>query len=118
MPGKLIAQQAGSVRGSGWEAKRRAESMEAEQSPRQAGKAQAVITSLVCAVTRPGGKDIDWERVGAVGSMIGAVTVILGLRTRQWRYMRTAATVLAIGSAVAGRLKDKYAGASPAAESK
>jgi hypothetical protein len=92
--------------------------MAADQSPGQAGNAQAKITRIVRAITRPGGKDIDWEKVGAVGSMAGAVTVILGLRTRSWRYVRTAATVLAIGSAAAERLKEKYAGTARAAEEK
>jgi hypothetical protein len=70
----------------------------------------------VRAVTQPGGKDIDWERVGAVGSIIGAVAVIHGLKTRSWRYLRTAATALVIGAAVAARLKAKYTGASQAPE--
>ena len=90
--------------------------MEAEQSPRQAGKAQAVITSLVCAVTRPGGKDIDWEKVRAVGAIVGAVAVIHGLKNRRWRYTHSAAAALAIGAAAAGRLKSKYAGAPQAPE--
>ena len=89
-----------------------------DQAAGRAGKAQAAIGRVARAVTQPGGKDIDWEKVGAVGSMIGAVTVILGLRTRSWRYVRTAATVLAIGSAAAERLKEKYAGTAQAAEDK
>jgi hypothetical protein len=31
------------------------------------------ITKTVRAVTRPGGKDVDWEKVRAVGAIIGAV---------------------------------------------
>ena len=46
-----------------------------------------------------GGKDVDWERVRAVGSMISAATVIHGLKTRSWRYVHTAAAALAIGAA-------------------
>jgi hypothetical protein len=90
--------------------------MTADQSQEQAGKAQAAITRTVRAVTQPGGKDVDWERVGAVGSIVGAVAVIHGLKTRSWRYLRTAATVLVIGAAVAARLKARYAGASQAPE--
>jgi hypothetical protein len=90
--------------------------MTADQSPKQAGKAQAALTRTVRAVTQPGGKDVDWERVGAVGSIVGAVAVLHGLNTRSWRYLRIAATALVIGAAVAARLKTKYAGASPAPE--
>jgi len=86
--------------------------MTAEQSPKQAGKAQAALTKTVRAITQPGGKDVDWERVGAVGSIVGAVAVIHGLKTRSWRYLHTAAVTLAIGAAVAGRLRTRYAGAS------
>ena len=88
--------------------------MPADQDPGQAGKAQAAITKTVRAVTRPGGKDVDWEKVRAVGAIIGAVAVIHGLKTRSWRYLHTAAAALAIGAAAAGRLKDKYAGPSEA----
>ena len=90
--------------------------MTADQSPKQAGKAQAAFTRTVRAVTQPGGKDVDWGKVGAVGSIVGAVAVIHGLKTRSWRYLHTAAVALAIGAAVAERLKAKYAGASQAPE--
>ena len=90
--------------------------MTADQDPGQAGKAQAAITRLVRAVTQPAGKDIDWDKVRAAGAIIGAVTVIHGLRTRSWRYIHTAAAALAIGAAAAGRLKGKYAGTSQAPE--
>jgi hypothetical protein len=92
--------------------------MTADQVPKQAGKAQAALTKTVRAVTWPGGKDVDWEKVRAVGAIIGAVTVIHGLKTRSWRYLHTAATALAIGAAAAGRLKAKYSGASQAPENK
>jgi hypothetical protein len=88
--------------------------MTADQTPAQAGKAQAAMTRTVRAVTQPGGRDVDWERVGAAASIIGAATVILGFKTRSWRYIRTAATGLAIGAAVATRLKNKYVGTSQA----
>ena len=88
--------------------------MTTDQSPKQAGKAQAALTKTVQAVTQPGGKDVDWGKVGALGSIVGAVAVIHGLKTRSWRYLHTAAAVLAIGAAVAGRLKAKYAGESQA----
>ena len=90
--------------------------MAADQAPEQAGKAQAVITKVVRGVTQPGGKDVDWEKVGAVGGIIGAVTVLFGLKTRSWRNVRTAATALVIGAAVARRLKDRYAGVPEAPE--
>ena len=86
--------------------------MTADQAPKQAGQARAAITRAVQAVTQPGGKDVDWGKVGAVGSIIGAVTVIHGLKTRSWRYLHTAAVGLAIGAAVAGLLKTRYGGAS------
>lgn len=88
--------------------------MTADQSPKQAGKARAALTKTVRAVTQPGGKDVDWERIGAVGSIVGAVAVIHGLKTRSWRYLHTAAVALAIGAAAAGRLRAKYAGSSQA----
>jgi len=87
--------------------------MAADQAPGQAAKAQAAITRLVRAVTQPGGKDVDWEKVRAVGAIIGAVTVLHGLKTRSWRYLHTAAAALAVGAAAAGRLK-KFAEASEA----
>jgi hypothetical protein len=90
--------------------------MTADQSPKQAGKTQTALTRTVRAVTQPGGKDVDWGRVGAVGSIVGAVAVLHGLNTRSWRYLRIAATTLVIGAAVAARLKAKYAGASQAPE--
>jgi hypothetical protein len=50
--------------------------------------------------------------------MIGAITVIHGLKSRSWRYVHAAAAALAIGAVAAGRLKDKYAGPSEAPENK
>jgi hypothetical protein len=85
--------------------------MAADQAPGHAGKAQAVIARLAREVAWPGGKDIDWEKVQGVIAIIGAVTLLHGLRTRSWRYVHTATTVLAISTAAAGYLKDKYAGA-------
>lgn len=70
--------------------------MAADQEPKQAGKAQAALTKTVRAVTRPGGKDVDWEKVRTVGAIIGAVTLLHGLKTRTWRYTHTAAAALAI----------------------
>jgi hypothetical protein len=91
--------------------------MTADQSPKQAGKAQAALARTVRVVTQPGGKDVDWGRVGAAASIVGAVAVLHGLKTRSWRYLRTAATALVIGAAVAARLKAKYGEASQAPES-
>ncbi len=90
--------------------------MAADHAPRQAGKAQAATTRLVRSVTQPGGKDIDWEKVRAVGAIIGAIAVIHGLKNRTWRFVHTAAAALAIAAAAAGHLKDRYAGASKAPE--
>jgi hypothetical protein len=92
--------------------------MTADQSPKQTGKVQAALTKTVRAVTQPGGRDVDWEKIGAIGSIVGAVAVIHGLKTRSWRYLHTAAVALAIGAAVAGRLRAKYAGASQAPDNK
>ena len=75
MPENLIAQHAGRKR----RCRRRAERMTADESPKQAGKAQAALTRTVQAVTQPGGTDVDWAKVGAVGSIVGAVAVIHGL---------------------------------------
>jgi hypothetical protein len=94
------------------------DSMAVDQAPKQAGKLQTTTTRLVRAVTQPGGKNVDWERVRAVGAIIGAAAVIHGLKTRSWRYIHTAAAGLAIGAAAAARLKDKYAGASQTPENK
>jgi hypothetical protein len=90
--------------------------MTADQSPEQAGNAQSALTRTVRAVTQPGGKEVDWARVGAVGSIVGAVAVIHGLNTRSWRYLRIAAVGLAIGAGVAGFLKARYVGAPQAPE--
>ena len=90
--------------------------MTADESPKQAGKAQAALTRTVQAVTQPGGTDVDWAKVGAVGSIVGAVAVLHGRTTRSWRYLHTAAVALAIGAAAAGFLKARYAGAPPAPE--
>jgi hypothetical protein len=92
--------------------------MTADESPEQAEKAQTVITRVVRTVTWPGGKDVDWEKVRAVGAIIGAVVVIRGRRTRAWRYLQTAATVLVISSAAVGFLKARYPGASQPPENK
>jgi hypothetical protein len=75
----------------------------------EARQVQAVAPGFVRAVAWPGGKDVDWDKVQAVIAIIGAVTLLHGLRTRSWRYLHTATTVLGIGATVAGRLKDRYA---------
>jgi hypothetical protein len=87
------------------------------ESPGQADKTQPVVTRVVRAVTWPGGKDVNWEKVRAVGAIIGAFTVLYGVRTRSWRYVRNAAEVLAIGAGAAGFLKNRYSGAAQAPES-
>jgi hypothetical protein len=88
------------------------DSMAVDQAPRQAGKARAAVSRVVVTVTQPGGKNVEGEKVRAVGAIIGAAAVIHGLKTRSWRYTHTAATGLAIGAATAARLKKRYPGAS------
>ena len=62
-----------------------------DDQARTNGKAQARITKVARTVTQPAGKDIDWERVRAVGAIIGAIAVIHGLKNRSWRYAHSAA---------------------------
>ena len=88
------------------------------ESAGQADMAQPVVTRVVRAVTWPGGRDVDWEKVRAVGAIVGALIVLYGVKTRSWRYVRNAAEVLAVGSAAAGFLKHRYPGTSQAPESK
>jgi len=92
--------------------------MAVDQAAGQDGKAKAALTKVVRAVIQPGGKDIDWQRVRAVGVVIGALAVLHGLKTRTWRYIHTFGAVLVIVSAGAGRLKAKFGGAAPAPEGK
>ena len=92
--------------------------MTADQAPGQAGKAQAVVPRLARAIARPGGMDINWDQVHAVVGIIGAITLLHGLKTRSWRYAHTATTVLAVGTIAAGRLQKRYAEASRTAENK
>jgi hypothetical protein len=89
-----------------------------DQAPAQPGKAQAAITKAARAATQPAGKDVDWDKVRAVGALIGAIAVIHGLKTRSWRYAHSAAAGLAIGAAAASRVKAKYVVAPDAPESK
>ena len=70
--------------------------------------AEPVIARVVRAVTQPGGRDIDWKRVRAAGVAIAAISVILGVRHRRWRYTHSFGVVLGIAAAAAARLKDKY----------
>jgi len=92
--------------------------MTADQSAKQAGKAQAALTKTVLTVTRPGGMDVDWGKVDAVSSIAGAVAVLHGVKTRSWRYLHTAAVALAMGAAAAGWLKNKYPATEQAPENK
>jgi hypothetical protein len=92
--------------------------MAADQVPAQTGQAEPTITRIVRAVTQPGGKDVDWEKVRAAGVIVGSLAAIYGLKNRSWRHVNTAATVLVIAAGVAARLKDRYVKAadSPASE--
>ena len=44
----------------------------------------------------------------AAGVAIAAISVILGVRHRRWRYTHSFGVVLGIAAAAAARLKDKY----------
>ena len=70
--------------------------------------AEPVIARAVRAVTQPGGRDLDWKRVRAAGVAIAAISVILGVRHRRWRYTHSFGVVLGIAAAAAAGLKDKY----------
>jgi len=70
--------------------------------------AEPAIARVVRAVTQPGGRDVDWKRVRAAGVAIAAISVILGVRHRRWRYTHSFGVVLGIAAAAAARLKDKY----------
>jgi hypothetical protein len=44
---------------------------------------------------------IDWKMVGGVGSIIGGIAVMHGLKTRKWRYIHTFGVALGIVAAAA-----------------
>jgi hypothetical protein len=92
--------------------------MAADQVPTQAGDAEPGFARIVRAVTQPGGMDIDWEKVRAAAVIVGSVAAIYGLKNRSWRRINTVATVLVIGSEIAGRLKARYVKSAGAPESK
>jgi hypothetical protein len=94
----------------------RAKSMAVGQASTKDKTATSAITGVVRAITQPGGKDIDWEKVRAAGAIIGGISVIVGLRRRRWRYIHTFGVVLAISAATAERLKNKYVGGAQATE--
>jgi len=60
----------------------RAETMTVDHAPSQDSKTRSVITTVVRAVTQPAGKNVDWQRVSAVGEVIGALAAFHGLKTR------------------------------------
>jgi len=70
--------------------------------------AESAIARVARAVTQPGGVNIDWKKVQAAGAVIAGVSVILGVRRRQWRYTHTAGVVLGIAAAAAAGLKYWY----------
>ena len=92
--------------------------MTVDHAPSQDSKMRSAITTVVRAVTQPAGKNVDWQRVSAVGEVIGALAAVHGLKTRTWRYIHTAGTALGIGSAAAGYLKDKFGEAAQTPENK
>ncbi len=75
--------------------------------------AERVIVRVVRAVTQPGGMNIDWKTVRAVGAVIAGISVIHGVRHRRWRYIHSFGVALGIFAAVAARLKDRYVGQCP-----
>ena len=79
---------------------------------------RSAVSTVVRAVTQPAGKNVDWQRVGAVGEVIGALAAIHGLKTRTWRFIRTAGIALGMGSTAAGFLKEKFGEAATAPENK
>ena len=89
--------------------------MAADQVPTEAGTAEPAVIRIVRTVTQPGGKDIDWQKVRAVGVIAGGV-IAYGAKTRKWRTVRIAATVVTIGAALAGFLNDKVVKAAAAPE--
>ena len=92
--------------------------MTADQAPGQAGKAQAGIHRIARAIARPGGMNINWDRIQGVVGIIGAITLLHGLKTRSWRRAHTATTVLTVGTVAAGLLKKRYARTSRTAKNK
>lgn len=93
--------------------------MAADQVPTQeAGQSEPAITRLVRAVTQPGGRDINWPWVRAVGVIVGAVAMAHGVKTRSWRYIHSAASVLAVGAAIAAWLQARYVKPARAPEGK
>ena len=82
--------------------------MAGKQAPAQDAAAEPVIARVVRSVTQPGGRDIDWKKVRAAGVAIAAISVILGVRHRRWRYTHSFGVVLGVAAAAAARLKDKY----------
>jgi len=92
--------------------------MTVDRAPGQDSKMRSAFTTVVRAVTQPAGKNVDWQRVGAVGEVIGALAAIHGLKTRTWRSIRTAGIALGIGSTAAGFLKERFGEAAQTPEDK
>ena len=82
--------------------------MAGDQAAAKDETAEPAIARVVRAVTQPGGRDVDWKRVRAAGVAIAAISVILGVRHRRWRYTHSFGVVLGIAAAAAAGLKDKY----------
>jgi hypothetical protein len=89
--------------------------MAVDQAPGKDEKAKPAVTGFVRSVIQRG-MNIDWNKVGAVGTVIGGISVLHGLRHRRWRYIHTLGILLAIAAAVAPRLMEKFAGAERAPE--
>jgi hypothetical protein len=95
-----------------------AESMTVDRAPSQESKMRSAIATVVRAVTRPAGINVDWQRVSAVGEVIGALAAVHGLKTRRWRYIHTVGAALGMASAAAGFLKDRFEEAAQTPDSK
>lgn len=82
--------------------------MAADQASTKDPTAESTIARYVRAVTQPGGMNIDWPKIGAVGDVIVGLTAIRGLRHRKWQYAHNFGVALGFVAIAAGLLKKKY----------
>jgi hypothetical protein len=80
----------------------------ADQASAKNQAAESAIARYALAVTQPGGMNIDWPRVRAIGDVIAGVCALQGLKYRKWEYVHTFGVVLGIVATAAGLLKNKY----------
>jgi len=60
-----------------------------DQASAKGRAAKPVITGVVRVVTQPGGRNVDWAKIRAAGSVIAGICVLHGVRHRRWRYLHT-----------------------------